>query len=50
MLNSLGKRKAFTGDVEFSGISDWKTMFISGIKQNAQLGIDEDGVEGAAFT
>ena len=50
MLNALGMKKAFTGDAEFSGISDQKPLFISAIKQNAHLGIDEDGVEGAAFT
>lgn len=50
MLNCLGMEEAFTGDADFSGVSDMDSLFISNIRQNAHLGIDEDGVEGAAFT
>lgn len=49
MLNALEMKKVFTRDAEFSGISDQKLLFISAIKQNGHLGIDEDGVD-VAFT
>jgi len=50
MLKALGMKKAFDENADFSGISDDGPLFIANVKQNAHLGIDEDGVEGAAFT
>lgn len=50
ILSALGMNDAFTGEADFSGISDQKPLFISNIRQNAHLGIDEEGVEGAAYT
>ena len=50
ILSALGMEDAFTGDADFSGISDQEPLFISNIRQNAHLSIDEDGVEGAAYT
>lgn len=48
-LKVLGVQAAFEEGADFSGISD-KSPFISNVKQDAHIGIDEDGVEGAAFT
>ena len=50
MLKAVGMEDAFAESADFSGISDDGPLFISKVKQNAHLGIDEDGVEGAAFT
>ena len=50
ILSALGMNDAFTGEADFSGISDQEPLFISNIRQNAHLGIDEEGVEGAAYT
>jgi serpin B len=48
-LVSLGVEKAFQQDADFSGITD-HTAFISGIKQETHIAIDENGVEASAFT
>ncbi len=50
MLKTLGMEEAFLESADFGGITDQSPVFISNVKQNAHLGIDEDGVEGAAFT
>lgn len=50
MLRELGMADAFSTEADFTNISDEKPLFISNVKQNTHLGIDEDGVEGAAFT
>lgn len=50
MLKTLGMEDAFSGDADFSNMTDSETMFISDVMQNAHLGIDENGVEAAAFT
>lgn len=50
MLKALGMEEAFTESADFTGISDAGPLFISTVKQNAHLGINEEGVEGAAFT
>lgn len=49
-LDALGVEAAFCENADFSGISDAETLFVSQILQDAHIGIDEDGVEGAAFT
>jgi serpin B len=48
-LNSLGIEEAFKNNADFSGITEG-TAFISDIKQESHIAIDEKGVEAAAFT
>lgn len=48
-LNSFGIKKAFEKTSDFSGITEG-TAFISDVKQEAHIAIDEKGVEAAAFT
>ncbi|MFL0267896.1 serpin family protein [Candidatus Clostridium radicumherbarum] len=48
-LNCLGIKKAFEKTADFSGITEG-TAFISDIKQETHVAIDEKGVEAAAFT
>lgn len=48
-LQNLGIKAAFTGEADFSGITDHQA-FISSIIQNAHLAIDEKGVVASAFT
>ncbi len=50
MLQVLGVEQAFGGDADFGGISDAKPLFLSSVIQDTHLGIDEEGVEGAAYT
>ena len=47
-LKSLGMEKAFDSDADFSGISD-RAAFISAVKQETYIAIDEKGVEASAF-
>lgn len=49
MLKSLGIKSAFNFDADFTGITN-DTAFISDIKQQSHIAIDEKGVEAAAFT
>lgn len=49
-LKSLGVKKAFQDTADFSGISIDQELFISEIKQQAHVAIDENGVEASAFT
>lgn len=48
-LESMGMKAAFKNNADFSGITDG-TAFISNIKQQSHVAIDEKGVEAAAFT
>ena len=48
-LKSLNIHSAFRRDADFSGITDG-IAFISGIKQETCISIDENGVEASAFT
>jgi serpin B len=48
-LVALGARTMFTGQADFSGISDQR-MPIAGVRHEAVLTIDEQGLEGAAAT
>lgn len=49
MLIRLGVDKAFRQEADFSGITD-HLAYISGVRQETHIAIDEDGVEAAAFT
>lgn len=49
-LENLGIHKALGPDADFTGISDQKPLGISSVSQDAHIGIDENGVEAAAFT
>ena len=48
-LVSLGVEKAFQQDADFSGITD-HIAFISRIRQETHIAIDENGVEASAYT
>lgn len=48
-LKALGVNSAFASDADFSGITD-ESAFIGKINQDTHIGIDEKGVEAAAFT
>lgn len=48
-LKRLGVNSAFAKDADFSRITD-ETAFISSIRQETHIGIDEKGVEASAFT
>jgi serine protease inhibitor len=54
-LTSMGMKSAFKNDADFSGLigrtdSAGNPVFISNIKQQTHVAIDEKGVEAAAFT
>lgn len=49
-LQTLGMESAFGEDAELGMISDMEPLFISSVIQDTHLGIDEEGVEGAAYT
>lgn len=49
MLQGLGMKAAFGGEADFSAMSD-EAAFISRIKQETHIGINEDGVEASAYT
>ncbi len=48
-LKSLGVTSAFDKDADFSNITD-NMSYISSIKQETHIGIDEKGVEASAYT
>lgn len=49
-LKDLGVKKAFQDSADFSGISADQGLFISEVKQQTHVAIDENGVEASAFT
>lgn len=49
MLKNLGVNSAFTADADFSGVTD-NMAYITDVKQETHIAIDEDGVEASAFT
>ncbi len=49
VLKDLGVNSAFNRDADFSGITD-HMAFITNIRQETHIAIDEDGVEASAFT
>ena len=50
MLKELGMQAAFEENADFSGISDSRPIWLSSVSQEAHIGIDENGVEAAAYT
>lgn len=48
-LKGLGVSSAFSPDADFSGITD-HMAYITDIRQETHISIDEDGVEASAFT
>ena len=50
MLKELGMQAAFEENADFSGISDSRPLWLSAVSQEAHIGIDENGVEAAAYT
>ncbi|NLB78808.1 MAG: serpin family protein [Clostridiaceae bacterium] len=49
VLKSLGVNSAFTPNADFSGITD-HMAYITELRQETHIAIDEDGVEASAFT
>lgn len=49
MLKSLDVDAAFAADADFSGITD-HMAYITDVRQETHIGIDEDGVEASAYT
>ena len=49
VIRDLGVNSAFERDADFSGIAD-HMAFITDIRQDTHISIDEDGVEASAFT
>ncbi len=50
LLKNLGVEAAFQEDADFTGISDSSPLFLTAVTQDAHIGIDENGVEAAAYT
>ncbi len=48
-LESLGVKTIFNLDADFTGITD-QTLFVSEIKQETHININENGVEASAYT
>lgn len=50
-LSELGVTDAFSREkADFSPASDWTPLFVSRVRQETNIAIDENGVEAAAFT
>lgn len=49
-LKTMGITSAFKEDADFHGIIEEGAAFISGIEQQTHIGMDEKGVEAAAYT
>lgn len=50
-LSDLGVTDAFSREnADFSPASDWSPLFVSRVRQESNIAIDENGVEAAAFT
>ena len=49
-LSKMGLEKMFDEEnADFSGISD-ETLWVSQVIQESHIGVDEEGIEGAAYT
>ena len=49
LLMKLGVERMFTEEAQFPGISD-RSLQVSKVLQETHIGLDEKGVEGAAYT
>ena len=49
IISNLGASSAFSPEADFCGITD-QTAFITSIRRDTQIAIDEVGVEASAFT
>jgi len=49
-LKKLGISSAFTKDADFSGITSHQPVFITDVRQETHISIDENGVEASSFT
>ncbi len=49
-LQALGVASAFSGEADFTEISEQTELFINDIQQETHIAVDENGVEAAAFT
>jgi len=49
-LAQLGLGVAFSAGADFSGISEWKPLFIDGVKHKTYVDVNEEGTEAAAVT
>lgn len=50
VLEHAGLSSAFSEEADFSALTDQTSLFLSAVNQDAHIGIDENGVEAAAFT
>ena len=50
ILKAMGMSRAFTNDAQLGRINPTADLFVSFVKQNTYLGIDEKGTEAAAVT
>lgn len=50
VLKKLGAEQAFTEQADFTGLASTKPLFISDVRQNLSISIDEKGCEAAAYT
>lgn len=48
-LKVMGMERMFDSSAEFEGIS-WEPLFVSSVIQETHIAVDEQGVEGAAYT
>jgi serpin B len=50
VLSSMGMPDAFSGNANFSGMTDSEKIFISGVIHQAYINVDEEGTEAGAAT